>query len=447
MRTELVRYGYEQLTVASLGSLGAALVMAIIAGRAGWEARISLWLCMHGVVSFGALGAGVAYRAGRWSGAPTQALWLRRALSLSFGMVWALGGVWWSVPTEESGLAMLLCAAGLVAAASSTSSADPPGLYLFTVPTLAPWLVLALPDRGWLTVLLLVYLAAITLVSYRSQRLLKTSLALRSENAQLLARAVAEREVAENAQLRAEIVVASRSRFLAAASHDLRQPVQALSLFADVLQHQPDESRRAQAISAVGRTAQVLNEMLESLQDVSRLDTGMVTAVPRSVALRRLLDDTALGLKADAEAHDVALCRAGPECYVQADPALLTRVAQNLVLNALRHGGGGRVLLAVRRRRDHCLLQVWDQGPGIAPEDERRIFEEFVQLANPERDRQKGLGLGLSMVQRICDLNGWPLSLRTRVGRGSVFTVRLPRAVFPSAPPEGRELPPPHWAA
>lgn len=164
-----------------------------------------------------------------------------------------------------------------------------------------------------------------------------------------------------------------------------------------------------------------------------------MTASPRSIALKRLLDDTALALRSDAEARNVVLRSRGPECYVLADPALLTRVAQSLALNALRHAGGGRVLLAVRQRRDHCLLQVWDQGPGIAPEDERRIFEEFVQLANPERGRHKGLGLGLSMVQRICDLNGWPLTLRTRVGHGSVFSVRLPRAVFPAGvaqPPE-----------
>jgi CheY-like chemotaxis protein len=256
---------------------------------------------------------------------------------------------------------------------------------------------------------------------------------LRFENSELLEETIREHEAALRAHAAAERAAEAKSRFLAAASHDLRQPVQAMSLFVDVLESNPDLEREArlQAVRTLGRSTDALRAMIEALLDVSRFDAGLVTESPSAVPLEPLFAEVIAALTNEAEAKDVVLISAGRATTVFADPAALARVVHNLAANAVRHGGRGRVLLAARRGATHARIQVWDQGQGIAPEDAERIFEEFVQLGNRERDRAKGLGLGLPIVRRICTRSGWDLAMRSVPDHGSVFTVTVPLATSP----------------
>jgi CheY-like chemotaxis protein len=171
-----------------------------------------------------------------------------------------------------------------------------------------------------------------------------------------------------------------------------------------------------------------MRAMLEALLDISRLDAGLVEATPRDVALEPLLDEILTALRDEAESHDMVVSTAGRKERVHADPTFLSRVLHNLATNAVRHARRGRVLIAVRTRREQVVVQVWDQGPGIAEGDRERIFDEYVQLENRERDRRKGLGLGLPMVRRMCEIAEWPLEIRSTPGRGTMFQVTLPRA-------------------
>ncbi len=423
----LHHYSYEQALLVILGSTASGAIMTTLIATTDPQPRLWAWFSTHVLFSLLGLLTRRRYIRSSSSVALDRARLARRVAGLLLGLIWGLGGLWWPLSSGDIGVAMLLCTSGLAAAGSSTSAADPVGLILFTVLAYAPRFLWQEPGDWWLSALLSLYVGTIILVGLRNHRLLKASLSLRWANAQLLDQARAEQGTALSEKQRAETAVASRTRFLAAASHDLRQPVQAISLFADVLAQQTDEAKRAEAIAAVGRASRALSAMLESLLDISRLDAGVVAPAPLAVPILRMLEDTAAALQDEAERRDMVVQVAGRACRVWADRTMLERVIQNLASNAVRHGAG-RVLLASRLRGDRCLVQVWDQGPGIPEADRARIFDEFVQLANRERDRTKGLGLGLAMVQRICELNDWPLTFDSRVGHGTVFTVHLPTA-------------------
>jgi CheY-like chemotaxis protein len=167
---------------------------------------------------------------------------------------------------------------------------------------------------------------------------------------------------------------------------------------------------------------------------------------PQGLSARQLLEEVLAGVRADASGRDAPVYVRGREVAVWADPVLLRRVLHNLASNAVRHSGGA-VLLAARRRGDGCELQVWDEGPGISEAHQQEIFEEFVQLDNPGRKRSRGLGLGLAMVQRICQQCGWLLRVRSQPGRGSMFSVEVPLSQHGALLASGAfSLPPPSEA-
>jgi signal transduction histidine kinase/CheY-like chemotaxis protein len=220
----------------------------------------------------------------------------------------------------------------------------------------------------------------------------------------------------------------AKSRFLASASHDLRQPMHALGLFiADLSrkEHTPDTRTLIERIAA---SAEAMENLLDSLLDISKLDAGVVTSSPRGFALGPLFER--IGSDYDHAARERGLrLRVRPTTlWIHSDPLLFERILINLVGNALRYTPQGSIFVAARRRGDHVLIQVRDSGLGIAPENQSSIFVEFVQLDNPARDRSKGLGLGLAIVRRLADLLYHPITLRSASGRGSVFGVMVPLA-------------------
>ncbi|OYU73640.1 MAG: hypothetical protein CFE45_36765, partial [Burkholderiales bacterium PBB5] len=214
----------------------------------------------------------------------------------------------------------------------------------------------------------------------------------------------------------------AQSRFLAAASHDLRQPVVAIGLLVGLLREQVQAPEQRRLLDRTHEATRALEDLLRGLLDLSRLDNVAVQPAPQPVALQALFDAI------DAHEHTTALAsglrlRFRPTgLVVLSDPLLLEQILRNLVSNALRYTARGGVLV------------VWDTGRGIAPADQQRVFEAFVQLDNPERDRRKGQGLGLAIVRRGIDLLGHGLALRSQLGRGSCFTISLPAASASHAP-------------
>ncbi|KAF0206013.1 MAG: hypothetical protein FD173_487 [Gallionellaceae bacterium] len=274
---------------------------------------------------------------------------------------------------------------------------------------------------------------------------------------------ISERKLAEirlkqlNEQLEARIEEATRAlrlkkedaesanydktRFLAAASHDLRQPMHALGLFVGELQSKLTTPEQRKIVGKVEESVDALSNLLDALLDISKLDAGVVTPNVMEFSIENLLEHIARDYVPLAERKGIALQVVPNSAVVCSDPVLLERILVNLISNAIRYTpNGGTVLLVCRRRRDKLRIEVRDNGIGIPTSEQGNIFREFVQLANKERDRSKGLGLGLAIVDRIARLLHHEISLRSEENRGSVFAVSVPMMDAPIHEPEQRIL-------
>ena len=256
--------------------------------------------------------------------------------------------------------------------------------------------------------------------------------ALRRANEDLELRVRERTEALEQAKAEAEQANLDKTRFLAAASHDLLQPLNAARLFLSALDeslHASSQSGDADkertlagsAITALRSTEHVLDRLL----DISSYDAGAVRAEPFEFPIADLLVQLNVEFSAMARERGLALRVVDCSIAVHSDPHLLRRILQNLLSNALRYTRKGRILLGCRRRGGDLRIEVWDTGVGIAAEDQKRIFEEFHRLAPGS---EKGLGLGLAIVDRVSRLLGHAVDVRSRPGRGSCFAVTVPLA-------------------
>lgn len=261
----------------------------------------------------------------------------------------------------------------------------------------------------------------------------KTGIAELDAVGQSLARAatlIASREAAlTRAGKVARDALASKAKFFAAANHDLRQPVQSLFLFhATMASVLPPDHPARRPLDYSERSLHALEMLLDGLRDVSRLDAGAVVPVVGPLALGDMLRALGDEYRLRAAEQGVTLRVVASSLWVKSDRALLDRVLRNLIENAIRYTPrGGRILLGCRRRGGHVRVQVLDTGIGIPADQQGTIFEEFHQLGNPARDSALGLGLGLAIVRRVCDLMGHGISVASAVGKGSAFTVHMPR--------------------
>jgi signal transduction histidine kinase len=221
----------------------------------------------------------------------------------------------------------------------------------------------------------------------------------------------------------------SKSRFLAAASHDIRQPVQSLMLFVSVLRGRLENRPEAGLLATVDQALQTLKRLLDGILDLSKLEAGVVTASVRSIPVAEILDGLAAEYMPRAGERGLRLGVVRCSARVRSDPLLLSRMVRNLVENALRYTESGRILVGCRRRGRRLRVEVHDTGVGIPEDRVAEVFEEFVQIGNQERDGDKGLGLGLAIVRRLAQLLHHPLDVRSRPGHGSTFAVDVPIAV------------------
>ncbi|MBK1680508.1 ATP-binding protein [Rhodocyclus tenuis] len=235
----------------------------------------------------------------------------------------------------------------------------------------------------------------------------------------------------------AERASVAKSRFLAAASHDLRQPLHALSLFSADLQRaaeMQDQQRLRQLSERVAESVEAMSGLLDALLDISRLDIGGVAVQPENIALNELL--TRLEARFARSASDAGLrLRFRPSgAQLFCDPVLLERLLTNLIANAIRYTRRGGILVAARKRGRDLRIEVRDSGIGIAREHQQAVFEEFFQVGNNARVRGEGLGLGLAIVSRLARLLDTRIELRSQSGQGSVFAVTLPLSAAGNTP-------------
>ena len=251
-----------------------------------------------------------------------------------------------------------------------------------------------------------------------------------------------EREL-RAAKNEAEHASRAKSSFLAAASHDLRQPLQAARFYLEVLDSElgGKQGESPPTLEKLGRCLDNLRGLLNRLLDLSKLDVGAITPSRRAVGTESLLDRLTTEMGPLATDSGLELRAAGPHLRVDTDPQLLERILKNLLANAIRYTDQGGVLLAVRRRQGRVAIQVWDTGVGIPIESLDAVFEEFHQIGSSAHVSSDSFGLGLAIVRRLADLLGHDVKVRSELGRGSMFEIILPMALVTEEVPASKQKP------
>jgi len=295
-----------------------------------------------------------------------------------------------------------------------------PLYYVYVIPIFSA-LIITFAIQDTLTSITLAVLMAWSLIfqltfSRMLNRTMRSEMRLRYEGYALADELQKKTEQAQAATL-------AKSRFLAAANHDLRQPLHALSLFVDVLKESKSDEERASIIPRIDLSLDALRKLFDALLDMSRLDAKVVKPECSHFDLAELLNALAEEFKVATYKKNLKLKLHARQTIVYSDRLLLERILRNLISNAIRYTDSGGILLSARQRGDRVLLQVWDTGIGIPQESQQEIFVEFQQLHNAHRDRTQGLGLGLALVKRLCHLLDHSLTLNSREGKGSVFSL------------------------
>jgi two-component system, sensor histidine kinase len=298
-----------------------------------------------------------------------------------------------------------------------------PALYVFEIPLLT-LVSLTLFTQGSdlhtrLGFAALMVLGAILYLGRNFNRSLTAAIVTNLVNEDLVDELTVQKELAERADV-------AKTRFLAHASHDLRQPLHTIGLLVALLRSRERDTEDQRVVDKLSASAVSMDHLLGGLLDISKLDAGIVAPDLSEFPLANLMEAIALSFMPQAEAKGLAWRMRPTRAIVRSDAIILERIVANLVANALRYTRKGGILVGCRRRGDRTRIEIWDTGVGISEEYIDDIFQEFFQLNNPERDRTKGLGLGLSIVRRSADLLGHPITVKSIEGRGSCFYIEVP---------------------
>ena len=241
------------------------------------------------------------------------------------------------------------------------------------------------------------------------------------------------------AKRQAELANIAKTRFLAAASHDLRQPLQTLSLLQGLLAKKVVGEKAQQLVGRIDDALGAMTGMLNTLLDINQIEVGAVKAEIADFRVNDLFDRVKEELTYHAQAAGLAFSVVPCALSIRSDRRLLEQMVRNLISNALKYTQRGRVLLGCRRRQGKLRIEIWDTGIGIPESELQAVFEEYYQVDNAARQRSQGLGLGLSIVKSLGELLHHPIRVRSLQGKGSVFSIEVPLA--PSGQPGRLILP------
>jgi signal transduction histidine kinase/ActR/RegA family two-component response regulator len=344
--------------------------------------------------------------------------------SFVLGSLWGIAGVLF-FDADALGKQLLLFSmiVGVTISGINNNAVWPRTYYAFVIPSIgllaARMFVEGTAEYIAMGFGLCIYILVAIRLSNSANRNFRMTVRLNLSNIDLVERLRKEKEKADQAN-------AAKTRFLASASHDLRQPVHSLALFNEVLEQEVQSERGRQVLGHMDNAIDALNQLLTSLLDISKLDAGIVVPEVYLFEVDDVLNSLYNEFKYEADKKGLLLQKTACHYRVKSDPALFGNILRNLLGNAIRYTPSGKVLLRCHRRGERLAIQVWDSGPGISRADHEHVFQEFHQLHNPERDRSQGLGLGLAICRRLTDLLGHRLYLHSRPGRGTVFTLELP---------------------
>jgi len=343
--------------------------------------------------------------------------------SLLSGALWGVSGYLLFVPGKleyQLILLIILIIKGTGSVSSIVNSL--PAFYAYFPISMLPISTMFLLQKDLTSILLgtisLFFTVIVVLFGRNLNRTLLESLRIRYENAQLL-------EQAERRKQQAETADREKTRFLAAASHDLRQPIHALSLFIDVLERRQLDAESKSIIGQMQRSVNSLQHLLEALLDISRLDTGAVQASAETFDIREITDRLQTEFQLLADEKNLQLRWPAMSVYIHTDPLLLEQVLRNLVANAIHYTPAGQVNVSCLVKGDRVRIEVQDSGIGIEASQQQDIFNEFYQVGNQQRDNRHGLGLGLAIVARIMALLDTRIELVSSPQQGACFAFEL----------------------
>jgi signal transduction histidine kinase len=362
-----------------------------------------------------------------------KVVWTLLILNAIDGALW--GGLTWvalDTSTLAGSILVMSVIAGMVGGCMSTQSPVLPVFIAFVTAVLivvsTKILLMGDPAYAGLGVASVLYIAALYAQARNTSRSYRVAIVLQFKNIELLEQLRIEKKIAEEAQREAEQDNTAKSKFLAAASHDLRQPIHAQGLFLEVLSRTVLTDQQQELLTNARSASEASAEMLNTLLDFSRIEAGVIDPQILAFNLQPIFHKIENDLAPQADEKSIVYRTRDTLLAVQSDPVLLELILRNLVSNAIRYTNKGGVLVTCRRRTNNAVIEVWDTGVGIDPAQQQEVFREFHQLGNPERDRQNGLGLGLAIADGLARTLSHTLSLSSTPHRGSVFKLILPIA-------------------
>ncbi|WP_347986288.1 hybrid sensor histidine kinase/response regulator [Methylomonas sp. AM2-LC] len=429
---ERIKILYAHAPQVLFGGMLAAVILALILYSQAETWHLSVWLICLMIVN------SVRYALMR----RYQCLVDQHSRPLFWGWLFALGccfsGLLWGAgfylffqPEAQVLILLTLVLAGMIAGSVASLSAFKPAYYGYVLLAALPFIArLALEGQAlyWQVAGLTVLFTLINLLyAENAQNVLISAIKLRFEKETLADELHLQIQATDIAKQAAEQANLEKSWLLAATSHDLRQPVHAQGLYLDILHMdlvgRPEQELVLRAIEA----GAAINDMLDALTEMARIDAGSISPQISRFSLDALLERLHREFLPQANLKGLTLRLACRPCWCGSDPILLERLLRNLIANAIRYTEAGGVLITLRGRQSNWIVQIWDTGIGIPDNQINQIFVAFKQLVNPERDRKKGLGLGLAIVQRIADLLDHELTVKSRFEYGSVFEISVPK--------------------
>jgi signal transduction histidine kinase len=382
--------------------------------------------------------------ASRWRGGAQDAqsllAWSRWIMFVGFlqALLWGLGSWWLVAPDDPVAEAALHLGLAIVVLGNVPHvAAAYPVLQVYTLGVTVPLFLrdLWIGDMHLVLAAMAAALGACALFSgYRHASADRETQRQKQRNAELIGELQREVQARTEAQARAEQAHADKADFLAAAGHDLRQPLNAIGLLAEALPREPSPAEVALVAGRIYACVQQMGDIVHGLLDLSRLDAGTVMPVSASFDVAPLLREVGEQHADSARAKGLQLEVQAESLHAYTDAGLLRRVLSNLVSNAVRYTPHGQVRLLARRQGETLHLCVSDTGVGIAPDELEQVFKPFYQAHNPGRDHRQGHGLGLAIVQRLTRLLGIELCVQSAPGQGSRFELTLPIAIAAPAP-------------
>ena len=427
VQAELVKMLYQQTRTILTGLAVTATLVTIIFYNKVPSEHLILWVSViYGLTFLRALSF---RRFKSQQRDPVETIkwgWLFTFFAFLSGCTWGAASILFFTP-ENMQFFMILTVIiiGLTVASMAAVSAFLWAYYAYATPALLPlaWLHFNIDDPAYAIFGILILILILVLFPFAriNHQVLRRSVVLRFENIDLIQQLIKQKEKAEQANI-------AKTKFLAAASHDLRQPLHAMGLFLGALEERVEKQDQKMIVQKIQKSSSALKDLLDSLLDISKLDAGVIQVNLNSFYIQDLFDSLANEFESDAKEKGLRLKFINSSIEIDSDYMMVERIVRNLLSNAIRYTEDGGIVVGCRRHQGQILLAIYDTGIGIETGQMEEVFQEFHQLHNPERDRSKGLGLGLAIVKRMAELLHAPLLSASIPGKGSMFGLVVPVA-------------------